>query len=138
MGQKYQADDARMALRYFSIGCEKNDAKSCKGVAMILDSDRVGPKDEKGAFAAFEKSCTLGELTSCPILAMYYKYGPKFGAVPKDLAKAASILDHACEAGEGVACLDLADYYKTGQGVKADKKKAAALHKRAESLGAAE
>ena len=52
-----------------------------------------------------------------------------------DAARAASFLERACEGGDAEGCYDLGVAYEKGTGVKADRRRAAELSKKACQLG---
>jgi TPR repeat protein len=55
--------------------------------------------------------------------------------IDQDPKKAAEIYSGLCAGGYGGACLSMAELYDRGLGVKKDRKKAAAMRKRARALG---
>jgi TPR repeat protein len=124
------ADKAR-AAEYFSMGCQKNDGKSCTLLAEIVKDGQGGAKDDQRAFEAYQRACDLRQMGACRALGSYYLSGSP-GVVSQDPAKAARIFDRACKGGDAGSCFDLATLYEQGKGVRRDPKKAARLRVKGE------
>jgi TPR repeat protein len=87
--------------------CAQGDAQGCFGAsAMYLLGSHGAPQDDAQAVQYKDRACTLGDLTSCEELGVFYKNG--FHA-PKDPGKARPFLKKACDGGVQTACDSLKD-----------------------------
>jgi hypothetical protein len=77
--------------------CDGWNPKSCadRGAALLSGVDF--PRDERGAFQAYERGCRLGDTKSCTELGRMYGAGQ---GVERDSARAAKILETQCKQGD--------------------------------------
>jgi TPR repeat protein len=125
-----------IAAAYYQLACDKGHGPACSELGDWLAVGARLDRDEKRAVALDERACDLGHLRGCWLAANLYRQGSREpGAVPKDTQRAAALLEKGCNAGDGANCSALAYAYRYGEGVKKDKRRAAALEKRAKALG---
>lgn len=85
------------------------------------------------SFTLHKRSCEEGDKNSCGNLGLYFLYGTGTQADPQSAIKH---LTQACESGLSQHCYGLAANYENGtNGISQDAAKAAALYKKACSLG---
>lgn len=136
------ANRSDIALRLFSLACEKGDARSCFNVAQIT-KEQLSPEpaptgtDKQRVSvitAGFSRACNLGFQRGCANL-IHYLRNAEFGV--QDLPKAAALARTGCDAGEPLACEELAEMNYAGEGMSVDLRFAANLFKQACETGAA-
>ena len=128
--------DFEMAARLFEKACDLGSVDDCLNAAQIRQAGLGARRDEGVALRLFQRVCEKGDATACRFAAEIYEHGSRdAGAVPVNPTRAAELYDRACAGGDGAACDSLAGLYRRGQGVKKDRKKAAAFEKRARELG---
>jgi len=125
----------RAALLY-ERACDQGNAQACTRIGELLSSGLFFVGDDKRRLALFEKACSQGYAPACyPAGHAHFRGSRTPGAFPRDYAKAAAFFDKGCSLGEGGCCHSLAELTRDGKGVKKDKRRAAALFKRAKTLG---
>jgi TPR repeat protein len=97
-------------LEACKTSCDQGEAMSCShaGAMYLLGSHGV-PQDDAKLADYKNRACTLGDLSSCNELGLFYKNG--FHA-SKDFAKARALLKKACDGSEPNSCDSLKDVPK--------------------------
>jgi TPR repeat protein len=128
------AADPVAARGLFGQYCERNHARSCSQYGYLLQK-KLFPEDKrdhKGARAAYEKACRLGNAIGCSNLAIVQEWGQ---GGPTDLVSALKNYDKACEMRHATACAAMARMHAGGRGTVASPSIAAAYRYRACELG---
>jgi TPR repeat protein len=102
----------------------------------MLELGVDGPPDAIRAGDYYERAVQLGELNACHWGGLINEQGrSEPGGAPKNLVKALHFYRVGCDKGSPECCSDESAMYAAGKGVRKDRKRAAALMRRAEKLG---
>jgi TPR repeat protein len=129
------AKDYETAASYYERACHLGAGSACTRLGVLASTGVFSAADEKRALALYEKGCGSGDAEGCDVAGNTYYQGRRNGAIARDYEKAAVFYEKGCALGEGGSCHTLGNQYSSGKGVKRDKKRAKALHKRAKELG---
>jgi len=120
--------DYNKAEKYFTKACHLQNQESCKILAFLYESERIGKRDLKKSFYYFDKACKLGSRYSCFYEGFMYSVGE---GIKKDIVKSTKLYQKSCNMGNTSGCTFLGDRYRLGRGIKVDKRKAIEIYKKA-------
>lgn len=143
--------DPAQAYKYFTKGCDMNEAEACLHTGLILISKTLTNKVKRDIPTAFQKltrSCELDNGTACFYLSgMHISGVPKSGDLghtkelpdsemflKKDMKKAFDFAYKACELRNMYACANLSQMYARGDGTEKNEPNAEKYKKIALSL----
>jgi TPR repeat protein len=98
-------------------GCDAGDMLDCANLAARYESGADVKKDERQAFALYEKACEGGLAWACGSLGGFYAEGR---TVPIDYVRALPLLHKGCSGGIVTGCDELGKLYRDGRGVPVD------------------
>ncbi len=123
--------DVPRAIDLYVGACDNGDALSCDSLAAHYASQN--PLDNRVVATWLEKSCALGRMPACGMLAALVNDG---ALGPPQKQRVLDLRVRACQADLGLVCAQLADMYARGDGVPVDTAQATTLYQRACALGA--
>ena len=88
----------------------------------VVSAEQIATVAEIRGIETLQKDCDAGNLKTCVLLGINYKYGDF--PFKQDYFKAASLFRKACDGGEALACWSLAWLYQYGKGVRQNKTEA--------------
>lgn len=137
-GQGMEAPDSKLALEYFTRGCELGEPRACyHGGQMYGVNDKMVnkmvPPDPDKAIEMLTKACmSKKQPAACTLLHSFYLRGCH-GKAP-DAKLAAKYAEIACDQDEQTACYNLSRMYHLGDGVEVNREKSAYYRERAKAV----
>jgi len=125
------------AKKLFDKACTKGDAEGCYQSARIVAQTETGDPARPKTLAAFQKACTKSHARACFTYASMIQIPEEGGAKQEKLAtdarkKGLSLMEQRCMKNKIASACDWAsNLYGGVSWIKADPKKASALHERA-------
>jgi TPR repeat protein len=129
------AKDYEAAASYYERACQLGAGSACTRLGVLASTGVFSAADEKRALTLYEKGCGSGDAEGCDVAGNTYYQGRRNGVIARDYERAAVFYEKGCALGQGGSCHALGNQYSSGKGVKRDRKRAKALHKRAKDLG---
>ena len=138
--------DQKQAFKYYTRGCDLNDADCCLHSGLIMISKTkpaIIERDVTKGMEALTKSCKMNNGTACFYLSGMFISGvhktddakkstnPDDYLVAKDMKKAFEFASKACELDNIYACANLSQMYMKGDGTERNEKKAEIFRKKA-------
>ena len=95
----------------------------------VVSAEQIATVAEVREIDTLQKDCDTGNLKTCVLLGINYKYGDF--PFKQDYFKAASLFRKACDGGEALTCWNLAWLYQYGKGVRQNKTEALSYYGKA-------
>jgi len=116
------------AAKYYEFGCENDQMRACRSLALLHVLGIGVSKDESKANRLFTESCKGGIMLSCLNLGDQHAAGT--GASEDDTA-ANHFYKTACDGGNALGCDRLGERYDFGNGITENDQEANRLYKKA-------
>jgi TPR repeat protein len=129
LGSNGVARDPKVAVKYYSAGCNGGDTDACTSLSVLLmgGGGAEVPIDRPLAGALSARACNGGDATACGNAGLMFEFGM---GVPLSIPRARDLFHRACDLSAD-ACLRLGIIYQHGIGYPRDDAGASAQYDKA-------